>query len=220
MSLFQALGYGTEHHPRKVARRLRVFNAGCWAVAIMWLAFAAIYLTEVKLRTVVVIDLIMALILAAIPLLHRVGPQAAPMAFLLVSYPATFIVCFLLGTDSVMQMQYLAYAAFAVLILGVEPLHRPVLFGILALVFTIALELFAPHDGGLLSKPAMLGSFIACATRTGAIMFAVVFYAVQEATRAEKVAEFEYERSECLLLNILPAVVANRLKTPNPSGNC
>jgi adenylate cyclase len=214
MSLLQVLSYGTEKYPRKVARRLRVFSLGCWAVALMWLAFALVYLAEVKLRTVVVIDLIMTVILATLPLLHRVGPQAAPITFLLVSYPATFIVCFLLGTDSGMQMQYLAYAACAVVILGVEHLYHSVLFGILALVCTIALEFFAPHDGGLLSKPAMLGSFVACATGTGAIVFAVMFYAVREATRAESVAELEYERSECLLLNILPAAVANRLKTP------
>jgi adenylate cyclase len=100
--------------------------------------------------------------------------------------------------------------------LGIEPVYLPVLFGILALAFTIALEIFAPRDGGLLSKPAMLGSFIACATGTGTIMFAIVFYAVREATRAELIAESEYERSESLLLNILPAAVANRLKGRNP----
>lgn len=62
----------------------------------------------------------------------------------------------------------------------------------------------------------MLASFIGCATGTGAIMFAVVFYAVRTATRAELAAESEFERSEALLLNILPAAVADRLKTPIP----
>jgi adenylate cyclase len=201
MRLLQALSYGAERYPPKVARRLRVVSYACWGVASFWLAFAVVYLTDIKLRTVVIIDIVMAIIIAAIPLLHGIGPQAAPIAFLLVSYPATFAVCFMLGTDSGMQIQYMAYAACAVLILGVEPIYLPVLFGIFALAFTVALELFAPHDGGLLSKPAMLASFIGCATGTETIMFAVVLYAVRQATRAELIAEFEYERSERLLSN-------------------
>jgi adenylate cyclase len=44
-------------------------------------------------------------------------------------------------------------------------------------------------------------------------MFAFMFYAVREVARAEASAEFEYERSESLLANILPAAVANRLKS-------
>jgi len=214
MSLLEALSYGTERYPPMVARRLCVVNFGCWAVASMSLAFAMIYLPEVKLRTVVIIDLVMAAVLVAIPLLHRIGPQAAPIAALVVGYLGSFIVCFLLGTDSGMQMHYMAYAACAVLMLGLEPLYLPALFGVLALALTIALEVFAPRDGGLLSQEAMLASFIGCATGTVAIMFAVVFYAVWRATRAELKAESEYQRSEGLLLNILPAAVANRLKSP------
>jgi adenylate cyclase len=118
-----------------------------------------------------------------------------------------------------MQMQFMAYAACAVLVLGLEPLYLPILFGVLALALTIALEVFAPRDGGLLSKEAMLASFIGCATGTGAIMFAVVFYAVRTATRAELTAESEYKRSENLLLNILPAAVADRHKKSNSSDH-
>jgi adenylate cyclase len=64
----------------------------------------------------------------------------------------------MLDTDSGMQMQYMAYAACAVLLLGLDPTYLPVLFGILALVFVTALQVFAPRDGGLLSNAAMLAS--------------------------------------------------------------
>lgn len=220
MRLLQALSYDVEKYPRKVARRLRVVSYGCWSVASFWLVFAIVYIIDVKLRTVVVIDIVMAVVVAAIPLLNRVGPQAAPIAFLLVSYPAAFIVCFMLGTDSGMQMQYMAFAACAVLLLGLEPIHLPVLFGILALAFTVALELFAPHDGGLLSKPAMLASFIGCATGTVTIMFAVVFYAVREASRAELRAELEYERSEVLALKHLACSGCQSAQGGNASSHC
>jgi hypothetical protein len=60
MSLLQALSYGTERYPPRVARRLCALNFGCWAVASMAMAFAIVYLPEVKLRTVVIIDVVMA----------------------------------------------------------------------------------------------------------------------------------------------------------------
>jgi adenylate cyclase len=145
--------------------------------------------------------------------LHRVDPRAAPVAFVMVCYPATFAVCAMLGTGVGLQLNYMGFAAGAVLVLGINPIAPPLAFATLALAFIVALEIFAPRDGGLLSEAAMLGSFIASAIGTGTIMFAVVFYAVREATRAEASAEFEYERSESLLANILPAAVANRLKS-------
>jgi adenylate cyclase len=213
MRLLQALSYGTERYPEKVARRLRVFNFGCWSVAFVWLAVAAVYLADIKLRTVVAIQITGAIIFAALPLLHRVDPRAAPVAFVMVCYPATFAVCAMLGTGVGLQLNYMGFAAGAVLVLGINPIAPPLAFATLALAFIVALEIFAPRDGGLLSEAAMLGSFIASAIGTGTIMFAVVFYAVREATRAEASAEFEHERSESLLANILPAAVANRLKS-------
>ena len=213
MRLLQALSYGTERYPEKVARRLRVINFGCWSVAFVWLTFAVFYFTDIKLRTVVVIQITGAIIFAALPLLHRVDPRAAPIAFIMVSYPATFVVGAMLGTDTGIQLNYMGYAAAAVLVLGIDPIAPPVLFSTLALAFIVALEIFAPRDGGLLSEAAMLGSFIGSVIGTGTVMFALMFYAVHEVSRAEASAEFEYERSESLLANILPAAVAKRLKS-------
>jgi adenylate cyclase len=103
----------------------------------------------------------------------------------MVCYPATFAVCAMLGTGVGLQLNYMGFAAGAVLVLGINPIAPPLAFATLALAFIVALEIFAPRDGGLLSEAAMLGSFIASAVGTGTIMFAVVFYAVREATHAE-----------------------------------
>ena len=129
------------------------------------------------------------------------------------TYPTTFVICFLLGTDSGVQMHYLAYAAGAVLIFGVDPVTPPAVVSSLALALIVALEIFAPHDGGLLSEAVMLGGFIATVAAATAMISAIVFLAVREAGQAEAAAEFEYERSEALLTNVLPAVVADRLKS-------
>ncbi|WP_234842791.1 adenylate/guanylate cyclase domain-containing protein [Sinorhizobium meliloti] len=213
MRLLEVLSYGTERYPRKVARRLSVLNITCWSTALVWFGFGAFFLPDFKMRTVALIDIGMAVLLFCVPLLHRIGPKAAAMAFVFVSYPVIFVVCFLVGTDSGMQMEYLAFAAGAVLILGVEPLTPPLIVAVLSLAFILALEIFAPQNGGLLDEAAMLGGFIAVVTATTAVMFAVVFYAVREAARSEAIAEFEYARSESLLANVLPKAIANRLRS-------
>lgn len=213
MRLLEVLSYGTERYPRKVARRLSVLNITCWSTALVWFGFGAFFLPDFKMRTVALIDIGMAVLLFCVPLLHRIGPKAAAMAFVFVSYPVIFVVCFLVGTDSGMQMEYLAFAAGAVLILGVEPLAPPLIVAVLSLAFILALEIFAPQNGGLLDEAAMLGGFIAVVTATTAVMFAVVFYAVREAARSEAIAEFEYARSESLLANVLPKAIANRLRS-------
>ena len=47
-------------------------------------------------------------------------------------------------------------------------------------------------------------------------LFAVMFYAVRQLNRAEDAAEREHQRSDGLLVNILPAQVAARLKEQRP----
>jgi adenylate cyclase len=84
--------------------------------------------------------------------------------------------------------------------------------GTLAVGLIIALELLVPHDTGLLSKRQMLDNFVGCIFGTSLILFAIVFYAVHEAARAEAIAENELQRSESLLVNILPEAIASRLK--------
>ena len=46
------------------------------------------------------------------------------------------------------------------------------------------------------------------------MVVATIWYAMREIDRAEKAMEAEYQRSESLLANILPASIASRLKDP------
>jgi len=213
MRLLEALSFGTERYPEKVARRLRLLNLACWSTAAVPLTFAALFFPDVKLRTVVIIDAVTGIALLAIPLLHRVGPRAAATAFVAVCYPVVFVICFLVGTGSGMQLSYLAFAAGAVLVFGVDPVIPPVLVAAFGFVFMAALQILAPVDGGLLSEAAMLGRFTLNLAATVTVIFAVAFLAVRQAGSAEAIAEFEFERSEALLANILPAAIAERLKS-------
>jgi len=49
------------------------------------------------------------------------------------------------------------------------------------------------------------------------ILFMIIFYALREAARAEALAQREHERSESLLVNMLPTSIAARLKV-NPGS--
>jgi adenylate cyclase len=206
------VGYGTERYPEKVARGLRVLNATAWGGAVFVLGFA-LYDAIAGLWTLAAINVLVALFLLAIPLWHRFGPLAAPLVYIAGAFTAIFVICSMLGTDSGMQMLYVAIAAGFVLVVGTERLAVFGLVGGVAVTLIIVLEIFVPHDTGLLSRRQMLENFIGCIVGTCLILFAIVFYAVREAARAEAAAEREYQRSESLLVNILPAAIAGRLKS-------
>jgi hypothetical protein len=201
--LSKLLRYGTERYPEKVARGLLILNAASLGNAVFALGFA-LYDAVAGLWTLVTINLLYAIFMVGIPLWHRLGPLAAPLAFLVASYASIFVICSMLGTDCGMQVQYLAIAAGAVLVVGTD---RPIFLavtGSVAVALFIALEILVPADTGLLTKRQMLENFAGCIVGTSLILFAIVFYAVRQTARAEEVAEREYTRSETLLRNILP----------------
>ena len=77
----------------------------------------------------------------------------------------------------------------------------------------IALHIVVPQDTGYI--PAMRlfwGNFVTSAVINMVLLFTVMFYAFRQVARAEATAEREYQRSEGLLVNILPPKVAKRLK--------
>jgi adenylate cyclase len=213
MYLMTALSYGTKGQPDRVARRLRVLNLACWVTAPSWLAFAVMYFPDPKLRMVVIIDLVMAMIVAAVPLLNRLGPQPAGLAFVSVGFPASFAICYLLGTDTGVQLHFVGYAAGAVLVWGLRPVGPLIAIAVTAIIAIVLLEIFAPKDAGLLSGPALIAGFITSVSMSTTIIFSIVVYAVREAERAEAAAELEFQRSESLLANILPGAIADRLKS-------
>jgi adenylate cyclase len=212
MRLLPNISYGTERYPDKVARRLRVLNFTTWGSSGLSASFALADVFDPALQRLAVINTVDAFLFAAIPLLHRFGELAGALGYLVVSYSMIFVICSMLGTDSGMQIQYLAIAASAVLVVGSERVALIATFGGIGVALFIILELSVPHDTGLLSKSTMLGNFLACVVGTSVILLAIVFYAVRETARAETIAEREYNRSEALLTNILPAVIAKRLK--------
>ena len=146
---------------------------------------------------------VISLLLATVPLLHRFGPLAAPLVFVIIVYVATFVICSLLGTGTGMQSYYFVGAALVALYFGTERIVLASAFVAVGAALIIALELLVPNDTGLQSEATLFGSFIATAVVTCGILFMIIFYALREAARAEALAQREHEQSELLLVNML-----------------
>lgn len=143
-----------------------------------------------------VVNAIAAPIFAAIPLLHRFGALAAPIAGLSIVYAFIFLVVFLLGTGTGMQLYYLVTVALAVMFFGPERVFIASAFGIGAAALLIALELLVPHNTGTQTAATQFGNFVTTVATTVVLLLTIVFYLLREAERAEAAAEREAERVE------------------------
>ena len=101
-----------------------------------------------------------------------------------------------------------------VLQLGVEHISLAATLAAVAASMVITLEFSVPRDTGAQPPWALSLGFVVTAVSACAMVVVTMWYAVREILRAEAAMEVEYERSEALLSNILPASIAARLKDP------
>ena len=160
------------------------------------------------------INLTLAGVFLAIPWLHRFGNIVAATVFVIVSYASLTFVGMQIGTDSGVQFYYLVSASLAVLVLGVEHLTLAGITVAAGAGLVIALQFLVPADTGLQPRWALNAGFVFATIGACILMLATVWYAMREVSRAEEAMEVEYDRSEALLANILPATVAAQLKDP------
>jgi adenylate cyclase len=207
MCFIPSIAWGTERYPEKVARRLRATNIAAWVGAACMVPITVLRLIQGvphwKYTAVV------SLASASIPLLHRFGPLAAPLALVAIAYAWIFWLNLTVGTDGGTLFFYLAGGAFAILLVGSEHVLPSIVIGALAAGAIILLRIIAPRDMGF---PSPFFVFVSNVLSCSATLYGIVFYAVRQYTRAEERAEHEQQRSERLLMNILPARVAGRLK--------
>jgi adenylate cyclase len=136
LRLLSNIGCGTERYPETIARRLRALNITTWIAAPLGAAFAVTQLLDPApgLWKPGIVNALAALILTAIPLLHRFGPLAAPLAFSVTAYAAIFFDCVLLGIGTGMQFYYLVVTALVILFLGTEHMVLSAMLGVVAAV--------------------------------------------------------------------------------------
>ncbi|WP_083420430.1 adenylate/guanylate cyclase domain-containing protein [Mycolicibacterium llatzerense] len=149
-----------------------------------------------------------------LPRLYRFGELHAPLIFIGIAYSLTTLVSAYIGRGSGQQLYFLVAASLVVLILGIEHIVLASVVAALGAGLTIALQLLAPVDTGVQPTWATTLGFVISVVSSWILVVATVWYAMREIGRAETALASEYERSESLLANILPAKIAQRLKDP------
>jgi adenylate cyclase len=207
LGYFPNLRYGTGRYPEKIARRLRVVNITAWLVAFGEAMFAIKRPTDPDRFTILI-----AICTALVPLLHRFGPVAAPVALILLVYVQATRIVLTVGTGDGVSLGFLLVAPVSIFVLGVERAWVAALLAILGAILAIYLNVTMPYSTGDLPLEALQINFTLNVVLNMATAFAVVFYVARQAARAEALVERERDRSDTLLANILPPVIAERLK--------
>jgi len=199
--------FGTERYPEKIGRRLRALNIAAWLVALGESLFAIKRPTDPDKITILI-----AVLTALVPLLHRFGPVAAPVALILLVYVQASRLVIAVGTGDGVSLGFLLAAPISILALGVERVWIAAGLAVLGASLAIGLNVTVPYSTGDMPDQALKINFTLNFILNGAIAFFVVFYVARQAAQAEALVERERDRSEALLANILPPSIAERLK--------
>lgn len=206
----------TRHHAESAARHRRVLNLAAMISAAISVLFGVQgLLIDLDPWWIPFVNLSSAVIFATIPWLCRFGELLAPLVFFLVAYATITVVCVHLGTGSGVQFYYLVAAAIMIVVLGIDHILIASTLAAAGAVTVILLELLVPDDTETQPPWAYTTSFILTVISAWILVVATLWYALREIRRAREAMEAEYERSERLLTNILPATIAERLKDPS-----
>jgi signal transduction histidine kinase len=177
--------YGTERYPERVARRLRGTNiaAGIAAASVgLFAVWRFLEGAEHWKYTAIV-----AIVLGLIPLLHRFGSLAAPMALVAVAFIWGFWLTLRGGTASGTTFVYFTACALGILTLGAEHAFLSFMIGAVGTGLLIVLHTGVVRD--LSSYPISPLTFAINVISNSAALYLIVFYAVRQFTRAEEVLE-------------------------------
>jgi adenylate cyclase len=152
------------------------------------------------------------------PLLHRFGQNTAAMVLLALIICGNTFVVWMLGTASGLEI-YFTLAGAILLFFGVENWKLFLVFFLAAAAALLITLNFAPADGLILPGDHDLRTtlFSQAMVNTIVINALMVFYALTALHRAEAELENQYARSEALLSAVMPASVAERLKSGTES---
>ncbi len=199
----------------RIARRRRILRLNTSIAMIISVSFGVMQLVVApQLWWTGVINLVGAAIYAVIPWLYRFGELVPPLTFICTAYASIFVICSILGTGTGLQLYFLVAACLVVFQLGIERIVLAALLAAIAAGLVIALQFLVPRDTGVQPQWFLSLGFVVTTVSACVMAVATVWYALRELRRAQAAVELEYERSEALLANMLPASIAERLKDP------
>lgn len=205
-----------QHYAGAAGRRVRLLNIAAWLAVLILATFLFVQIaTDSWSWRIGSINIVAALVFATVPWLYRFGDVVAPLTFIAAAYVSVFVSCWAVGTGSGSEFFFLVGACLVVLLLGIEHIVLASALAAVGAGLIITVEYLIPRNTGL--QPAWAQSMTFVVTTISACVMVVVmmWFALRDTARAEAVMESEYERSEALLANMLPASIADRLKEPD-----
>lgn len=204
-----------QHYVGTAQRRARILSIVAWLAVVVSVSFVAVqFLIGAFMWQVISINIIAALIFAVIPMLHRFGELVAPVTFIIAAYVTVFASCWDVGTGSGAQLFFIVGSCLAVLVLGIEHIVLASILAAIGAALVILSEFLIPRSTGLQPPWAQSTGFVVTTLSACVMVVVTVWFALRDTARAEAVMEEQYERSEALLANMLPASIAERLKEP------
>jgi adenylate cyclase len=213
----QTLG-PNQHYAAIAARRSRLLTITASLSVMVSVSFVLVQIvTDSWTWQVSSVNVGAAMVFAFVPWLQRFGELVGPLTFIGAAYATVFATCWDMGTDSGSQFFFLVGACLVVLLLGIEHIVLASALAAIAAGLIIALEFLVPPNTGLQPAWAQTMGFVITTIASVGMVVVTVWFALRDTARAEAEMEAQYERSEALLANMLPASIAQRLKDPDRS---
>jgi adenylate cyclase len=209
------VNYGTERYSKGTARRLRQTNAFNGFVVLLYGLFGAFY-ASVDWQTlrplVIAIGATMPLFVIP-PLLHRVNDYAAMLSIAVINGGALALLAYIVGTSSGVHF-FLFAAPAAIVFFGRHHVRVAAFTTFCILVVFLLVEFYLPPHGSIVpaSPTLLMGIRAACVSGVMGLIFMAVYFAIRMLESPEAALEREFDRSEGLLLNLMPTSIASRLK--------
>jgi adenylate cyclase len=217
--LSKIVSYGTDNYSRGTARRLRQTNAFNGFIFVLYGLFAAFYASVDwhALRPLVIAILATMPLFLIPPILHRVNDYAAMLSIAVINGGALALLAYIVGTASGVHF-FLFAAPAAIVFFGPHHVRVAAFITVCILVLFLLVELYLPPQGSIAhaSPTLLMGVRAACVSGVMGLIFMAVYFAIRMLENAEAALERELDRSEGLLLNLMPMSIASRLKN-NPN---
>jgi adenylate cyclase len=209
---YAIVGFGAEGYGTTEARRLKLLNALNFVAMVINITIGVWFLSagwQVTWPIAFAVTIAAACLLIT-PFLHRVNDTAAAYYFCIFNAVAFVVFGHLEGSSA--GSQYFMLAAPAVLLLfGTKRLAASAAMGALMVGVFCYVEFLVPARS-ILPEEFTTPTKVACVIGSAALVFGAIYYALRLGEDAEAALEQEYERSETLLLNLMPRSIAKRLK--------
>jgi adenylate cyclase len=205
----------TPYHAERADRHRRVLNVTAMISAAITAFFGFQGLLIGQDWWITLVNLGSAAAFVLIPRLCGMHEIVAPVVFFVVSYLTITVLCIHVGTGSGLQFYYVVAAAIMLVVLGTDHIVLAATLSAVGAVTVILLEFLVPNDTGTQPPWTFRASFVLTVITAWILVIATIWFALREIRRAREAMEAEYERSEQLLTNILPATIAARLKDPS-----